>query len=55
MRVFLSYASEHRELATRLALGLRNLGLETFLDRDSLPPGDSFDDRIASTIENRAN
>ena len=50
MRAFLSYASEHRDLATRLALGLRNLGVETFLDRDTLPPGESFDDRISSAI-----
>jgi hypothetical protein len=50
VRAFLSYASEHRELAHRLALGLRNLGVETFLDRDTLPPGESFDDRIASAI-----
>lgn len=51
MRVFLSYASEHRDLANRLALGLRTAGLETFFDRDTLPAGESFDDRIASTIE----
>lgn len=50
MRAFLSYASEHRDLATRLALGLRKLGVETFLDRDTLPAGESFDDRIASAI-----
>lgn len=50
MRAFLSYASEHRDLATRLALGLRNQGVETFFDRDALPPGESFDDRIASAI-----
>jgi hypothetical protein len=50
VRAFLSYASEHRDLATRLALGLRNLGVETFFDRDALPPGESFDDRIAAAI-----
>lgn len=50
MRAFLSYASEHRDLAARLDLGLRNLGLETFFDRDALPPGESFDDRIAAAI-----
>jgi hypothetical protein len=50
VRAFLSYASEHRDLATRLALGLRNLDVETFFDRDALPPGESFDDRIATAI-----
>lgn len=50
MRAFLSYASEHRDLAARLDLGLRNLGVETFFDRDALPPGESFDDRIAAAI-----
>ncbi|MDZ7589917.1 MAG: toll/interleukin-1 receptor domain-containing protein [Rubrivivax sp.] len=50
MRAFLSYASEHRDLAIRLDLGLRNLGVETFFDRNALPPGETFDDRIAAAI-----
>lgn len=50
MKVFISYASEQRDLAARLALALRNGGMETFFDRDNLPPGESFDDRIGQAI-----
>jgi TIR domain len=50
MRVFLSYASEQRDLAQRLALGLSNDGNHVFFDKDALPAGDSFDDRIRSAI-----
>ncbi|HEY3178134.1 MAG TPA: toll/interleukin-1 receptor domain-containing protein [Casimicrobiaceae bacterium] len=50
MRVFISYASEHRDLAERLALGLRNDGNSVFFDREALPAGASFDDRIRSAI-----
>jgi TIR domain-containing protein len=50
MRVFISYASEQRKLAERLALGLRNEGHGVFFDRDALPPGASFDDRIRKAL-----
>ena len=36
MRIFVSYASEHRQIADRLALGLRGEGHVAFLDRDQL-------------------
>ena len=50
MRIFVSYASEHRQIADRLALGLRGEGHVAFLDRDQLPPGDSYDSRIREAI-----
>jgi len=50
MRVFLSYASEQRDLATRLALALRGMGINVFFDRDALHAGDAFDLRIRKAI-----
>ncbi|MDK2744348.1 MAG: toll/interleukin-1 receptor domain-containing protein [Nitrospira sp. BO4] len=50
MRIFVSYASEHRQIADRLALGLRGEGHEVFLDRDQLPPGEPYDSRIREAI-----
>lgn len=51
MRIFLSYAHPERELAERLTLGLENEGHDVFFDRDDLPPGQSFDDRIRVAIQ----
>ena len=51
MRAFISYASEQRDIAERLALGLRNEGNRAFFDRDALPAGGSFDDRIRRAIQ----
>jgi hypothetical protein len=50
MRAFISYAHEQRDLAERLALGLRNEGVKVFFDRDALPVGESFDDRIRRAL-----
>lgn len=50
MRVFLSYASERRELADRLHLTLRAEGHKVFFDKSSLPAGHSFDDRIRKAL-----
>jgi hypothetical protein len=50
MRIFLSYASERRDIAEPIALALRNQGHRVFFDRDDLPPGASYDDRIRDAI-----
>jgi hypothetical protein len=50
MRIFLSYASEHRDIAEEVALTLRNEGHIVFLDRDDLPPGRSYGDQIRKAI-----
>jgi hypothetical protein len=50
MRVFLSYDDTRRDVAERLALGLRAAGHEVFFDQDSLPAGTSYDDRIRNAI-----
>jgi TIR domain len=51
MRIFMCYASEQHNLAARLAAALRGQAHEVFLDRDDLPPGHSFDDRIRQAIK----
>lgn len=50
MRIFLSYAGEQHELARSLALALGQSGHDVFYDRDSLPKGESYDDRIRTAV-----
>lgn len=51
MKIFVSYASEHRSLAEALAAELTPLGHRVFLDRHNLPPGESYTDQIRKSIE----
>jgi hypothetical protein len=51
LHVFVSYASEHKAIAERVALSLRSRGYVVFFDKDDLPPGASYDDRIQRAIE----
>jgi len=48
--IFISHASEQGNLADGLAQKLRGRGFVVFLDRDSLPAGESYDDRILKAI-----
>jgi TIR domain len=48
--VFISYSSEHKDVADRVALSLRGRGYQVFLDRDDLPPGGSFDEQIQKAV-----
>jgi hypothetical protein len=51
MRVFLSYASEQRDLAEELAQRLKSVRrIDVFFDRESLIPGDPFDLRIRRAL-----
>lgn len=50
VRIFISYASERRALADRIAIGLRQSGAEVFFDRDALPPGEAYDSEIREQI-----
>lgn len=52
MRIFLSYDDTRRDVAERLALGLRAAGHRVFFDQDSLPAGTSYDDRIRNAVLN---
>lgn len=50
MKIFLSYASPYRAIAEDLCCRLQAAGHEVFFDREDLPPGNSFDERIHSAI-----
>lgn len=50
MKIFLSYASEHRDAADQIAINLRSGGHKVFLDKDDLPKGKTFDDQIRTAI-----
>lgn len=49
--VFISYASEHGRVAEAIALAVRELNLNVFVDRDNLQPGLGYHDRIHSEID----
>jgi formylglycine-generating enzyme required for sulfatase activity len=51
MKIFLSYASEDRELVEPICLALRAQGHKVFFDRTDLPPGEEYDSRIRQGIE----
>lgn len=51
MRIFLSYASEDRPAADAIRLALEDDGHDVFYDREDLPPGDEFHNRIRTAIE----
>lgn len=51
LKIFLSYASDHRPTAEDLCCRLQALGHEVFFDREDLPAGRSFDDYIRNAIE----
>lgn len=50
VNVFISYASEYRPIAEKLAVGLVQDGHETFFDRDTLPAGEAFHTQIREAI-----
>jgi tetratricopeptide (TPR) repeat protein len=51
MKIFISYASEKRNEAEKLALALRNSGHKVFFDREALSPGETYDDKIRRSIQ----
>lgn len=51
MKLFVSYASEHRDLAQRLALALEAEGHECFLDRSRLDAGQPYHGELRAAIE----
>ena len=50
MRIFLSHASQDKEVAESIAFSLRGRGHKVFLDRDNLPPGGSYDQQIENAV-----
>ena len=51
MKIFLSYASQDQAIAEAVAFLLRSRQYEVFLDRDDLPPGESYDQRIERAVD----
>ena len=50
-RVFLSYASDDRDLALRLANELRQFGIDVWFDAYNLAPGDDWRSAITEALE----
>lgn len=51
MKVFLSYASPHKDLARPVCTTLRAAGYDVFFDETDLPPGEVYDDRIREAVQ----
>lgn len=51
LRVFISYASENRDLAVMVSSALRKAGFEPWLDTSELRGGEHWDDSIGDAIE----
>ena len=51
MKIFLSYASQDREIANSINRALLEQGHDVFFDREDLPPGEEFHIRIRRAIE----
>jgi hypothetical protein len=51
MHIFLTYASEQRSIAEKVAFSLRSRGFNVFLDSDDLPPGHSHAERVENAIK----
>lgn len=51
MQLFLSYAKEDKAVAESIAFSLRSRGHKVFLDRDDLPPGQSYDQQIEKAVK----
>lgn len=50
MKIFISYASEHRSVADSINVKLRGEGHTVFFDKDDLPPAQSYDASIRQAI-----
>src|SRR5262245_7720695 len=50
VNVFLSYASEQKDVARSIEVALRGEGYTVFLDRSVLEPGETYNDQIRQAI-----
>lgn len=50
MKIFISYANEHRSVADSITIKLRGEGHTVFFDKDELPPATSYDSPIRAAI-----
>ena len=51
MKIFLSYASQDREIAQSIHHALLEQGRDVFFDREDLPPGEEFHNQIRRAVE----
>jgi hypothetical protein len=51
MNIFLFYPSAHKETAASINYELQAAGHDVFFDKEDLPPGQSYNERIRSAIE----
>lgn len=51
MRVFVSYATEDRDLAEQTCLALTGAGFHVFFDKESLPIGSDYHERIRAEVQ----
>lgn len=51
MRIFLSYASAQRPLAERINQSLQSEGHSVFFDREDLPAGETYGERIREAVQ----
>jgi nucleoid-associated protein YgaU len=51
MNIFLSHSSAQKDVATQVCVELQAAGHDVFLDREDLPSGQSYNDRIARAVE----
>jgi TIR domain len=51
MKIFLSYPSAHKETSASINYELQAAGHEVFFDREDLPAGQSYDEKIRSAID----
>jgi TIR domain len=54
LQIFLSYASQDKDIAEPIAFSLRARSHKVFFDRDDLPPGGEYDMRIQTAVERSA-
>jgi hypothetical protein len=50
-QIFICHTDDHKEQAASIAISLRNRGYRVFLDKDTLPPGQSYDRQIEKAIK----
>jgi hypothetical protein len=50
VNVFLSYASEQKDVARSIEIALRGEGHAVFVDRSVLEPGETYNDQIREAI-----
>jgi hypothetical protein len=51
VKIFISYATEDRDVVEQVHLALLGAGHQTFFDRESLPPGGDYHDKICMAIK----